>query len=109
MNDPKLDVLGCALVRRAKRLGFNPASDLTELETGYAALDYLEKKACVEGRHLKAMAGAPISGVAFEVVRERPDSVLAHYVAYKRKFETVEGYEVPFDAEGWLSVPLPGF
>jgi hypothetical protein len=50
------------------------------------------------------MNTAPRCGAIFEIVRARPESVLAKYRAYKEKFETVDGYSTPTDAEGWLRV-----
>lgn len=39
-----MDIMGCTLVRRAKKLGYSPTDGLTELEIGYEAIDWLEAK-----------------------------------------------------------------
>lgn len=41
---PRLDVLGCSLIRRAKSLGYSPTDGFDELETGYEALDWFEER-----------------------------------------------------------------
>ncbi len=51
---------------------------------------------------VRPMEEAPQDGTVFEVIRERPEPVLVKFVQYKNKFQTVDGYESPHDAEGWI-------
>lgn len=87
---------------------WSPQLDLVRYLSGTVAA--LEDELAAEKRHissskpppsLRPMDAAPMDGTVFEVIRERPESVLVEYVQYKRKLQTIDGYECPCDAEGW--------
>ena len=47
----------------------------------------------------------PKDGSEFEIIFRRPESQLVQYIEYKRRWQTVDGYGIEGDVEGWRPIP----